>query len=129
MAIELPKDAEGREIPLDTKVLYNENGTSFDVNRFTYSVTQTIPGLKWSVVFMDCVFDFCSSFYIEPPDSWEALKEDLERSFKSSSNVSCAYFKPDCGSCDKCLASQANNCTVQMFEHIESRIRKLRGED
>jgi hypothetical protein len=24
--ITLPKDAEGREIPLDTKVLYNEDG-------------------------------------------------------------------------------------------------------
>lgn len=26
MNIELPKDAEGREIPLDTEVLYNEDG-------------------------------------------------------------------------------------------------------
>lgn len=24
--IELPKDAEGREIPLDTEILYNEDG-------------------------------------------------------------------------------------------------------
>lgn len=28
MAIELPKDAEGREIPLDTNVLYDKNGKS-----------------------------------------------------------------------------------------------------
>ena len=33
--IELPKDAEGREIPLDTKILYNEDGKCFKVNRFT----------------------------------------------------------------------------------------------
>ena len=26
MAVELPKDAEGREIPLDTEILYDENG-------------------------------------------------------------------------------------------------------
>lgn len=26
--IELPKDAEGREIPLDTKILYNEESNS-----------------------------------------------------------------------------------------------------
>lgn len=31
--IELPKDAEGREIPLDTEVLYNEDGKRFEVNR------------------------------------------------------------------------------------------------
>lgn len=28
MNIELPKDAEGREIPLDTEVLYDRCGTS-----------------------------------------------------------------------------------------------------
>lgn len=47
--IELPKDAEGREIPLGTKILYNEDGKRFKVNRFTYSVVQTMPGLKWGV--------------------------------------------------------------------------------
>lgn len=129
MVIDLPKDTAGREIPLDTKVLYNEDGKSFDVDYFTYSTRQTISSLKWGVVFMNSVYNYCSSFYLEPPDSWEALKDDLKRSFKSSSNVSCAYFKPDCGSCDKCLANQADNCTMSMFEHIESRIRKLRGED
>lgn len=31
--IELPKDAEGREIPLDTKVLYNNMGVGYEVKR------------------------------------------------------------------------------------------------
>ena len=131
MVIDLPKDATGREIPLDTKVLYNENGDHLDVNRFTYSVVQTIPGLKWGVVFMDCVYDYCCSFYLkppEPPDSWKALENDLERSFKSTSYTPCAYFQPDCGSCDKCLADYDNNCMVQMFEHIVQRVHKLRGD-
>lgn len=76
-----PKDAEGREIPLDTKVLYNEGGKCLKVNHFTYSVVQTIPGLKWGVVFMDCRYDYCSSFYLtppEPPDSWERVADELE---------------------------------------------------
>lgn len=33
MNIELPKDAEGREIPLDTKVLYDKDGHPKDVSR------------------------------------------------------------------------------------------------
>ena len=69
MTIELPKDAEGRDIPLDTEVLYNEDGKCFDVNRFTYSVVQTMPDLKWGVVFMDCSYDYCISFYLTPPES------------------------------------------------------------
>ena len=36
MAIELPKDAEGREIPLDTECLYTCNGEKQDVLSFTY---------------------------------------------------------------------------------------------
>ena len=34
--IELPKDAEGREIPLDTECLYTYKGEKQDVIGFTY---------------------------------------------------------------------------------------------
>lgn len=34
--IELPKDAEGREIPLDVEVLYDEYGEKFLTDRVTY---------------------------------------------------------------------------------------------
>lgn len=36
MNIELPKDAEGREIPLNTSVLYDENGKKLHITSFTY---------------------------------------------------------------------------------------------
>lgn len=32
--IELPKDYEGREIPFDTEVLYDNNGVKFNVDEF-----------------------------------------------------------------------------------------------
>ena len=129
--IELPKDAEGREIPLDTKILYNEDGKCFKVNRFTYSVVQTIPGLKWGVVFMDCLYDYCSSFYLtplEPPDSWEKLEEDFGRCIEESD--SCRYFSPagDCFKCDK-PDSETCGCTAAVFSDIQRRIRRLRGEN
>lgn len=127
--IELPKDAEGREIPLDTKVLYNEDGKCFKVNRFTYSVVQTIPGLKWGVVFMDCLYDYCSSFYLtppEPPDSWEKLDEDLERCIKE--DCLCPYNPSE--ECSKCVLpiETENHCNSIALKEIKERIRKLRGE-
>lgn len=133
--IELPKDAEGREIPLDTKILYNEDGKCFKVNRFTYSVVQTIPGLKWGVVFMDCRYDYCSSFYLtppEPPDTWEELEEDLGRAAKRDAITSqCRYFNTT----DRCVNCPIHNgaggCThkdERAFWDILTRIRKLRGE-
>lgn len=129
--IELPKDAEGREIPLDTKVLYNEDGKCFKVNRFTYSVVQTMPGLKWGVVFMDCLYDYCSSFYLappEPPDSWEKLEEDLDKIVEA--NDSCMYYSAT-GICAKCTRpdNDGGGCTTVIFNDIKKRIRKLRGED
>lgn len=140
--IELPKDAEGREIPLDTKVLYNEDGKCFKVNRFTYSVVQTMPGLKWGVVFMDCLYDYCSSFYLTPPetpDGWEKLEEDLDRAVENGDagdesifqSMACAYMNRDgemCGDC-KFWNKYVRNCTNQMLEDVVSRIRKLRGEN
>lgn len=128
--IELPKDAEGREIPLDTKVLYNEDGKCFKVNRFTYSVVQTMPGLKWGVVFMDCQYDYCSSFYLTPPetpDSWEKLEGDLDRCIKADSL--CAYSpSEECSTCILPRDSQCN-CDSLALTAIKERIRKLRGED
>lgn len=135
MAIELPKDAEGREIPLDTKVLYKEGGKRFKVDRFTYSVVQTMPGLKWGVVFMNCQYDYCSSFYLtppEPPDSWEKLEEDLGRAAKRDAITSqCRYFNTT----DRCVNCPIHNgvgeCThkdERAFEDILNRIRKLKGE-
>ena len=130
MAIELPKDAEGREIPLDTKFLYNEDGKRFKVNRFTYSVVQTMPGLKWGVVFMDCQYDYCSSFYLtppEPPDSWEKLEEDLDRCIEGGSL--CMYYSLN-GNCKSCAISKydSRKCVSIVLEDIKYRIRKLRGE-
>lgn len=131
MSVELPKDAEGREIPLDTTILYNEDGKCFKVNRFSYSVVQTMPGLKWGVVFMDCRYDYCSSFYLtppEPPDSWEKLEEDLDSCSVSTQYAPCAYFSDSTGSCKKCPANPHEECLVQMVKHITLRIHKLRGE-
>lgn len=43
-----PKDAEGREIPLDTEVLYDKDGHPKDVSLFTYAPRSYSSG--WNVV-------------------------------------------------------------------------------
>lgn len=135
MAIELPKDAEGREIPLDTKVLYNEDGKCLKVNRFTYSVLQTMPGLKWGVVFMNCRYDYCSSFYLtppEPPDSWEKLEDDLDRAAKAEAFRACRYANDKTRPCNECRFLNKKGlriCDGKVLADILERIHKLRGED
>lgn len=131
MGIDLPKDATGREIPLDTETLYGEDGKCFEVNYFAYCVRQTIPSRKWKVVLMSCMVEPCTTFYLtppEPPDSWEALEEDLDSCSASTRYAPCAYFSKSTYSCEKCPADPSKECLGQMVKHIALRIRKLRGE-
>lgn len=79
MNIELPKDAEGREIPLDTEVLYDKDGHPNDVSYFTYAPRS-----------------YASAMHLTPPDSWEKLEEDLDMCV--AENTACMYFSKD-GTC------------------------------
>lgn len=133
MSVELPKDAEGREIPLDTRRLYNKNGKRKTVLWFEYS-----PTLKHWTVVLDEGLNVATSatsvshFYLTPPDSWEALEEDLSRAAKRDAITSqCRYFNTT----DRCVNCPIHNgdggCThkdERAFGDILSRIRKLRGE-
>lgn len=37
MGVELPRDAEGREIPLDTVALFNRDGNVYSIVRWTFT--------------------------------------------------------------------------------------------
>lgn len=125
MNVELPKDAEGHEIPLDTKVLYDENGNEYEVYYYKYSVRQTIPQRKWQVVMMDCIVHDVSDLYLTP-DSWEQLEEDLNRAVEET-NI-CMYFS-ESGTCLNCaIRDTRGGCPPKVLEHILDRIRKLRSK-
>lgn len=128
MSVELPKDAEGYEIPLDTTTLYDENGNEYEVYYYKYSVSQIIPQRKWQVVMMDCIVYDCSDLYIAPQDSWEKLEEKLNRCIEK--DEVCCYYSEN-GNCRSCLISgnNPNGCISEVFKDIKKRIRKLRGED
>lgn len=129
MTVELPKDAEGREIPLDTDALYDKNG-----ERLTIYAWECMPKLKhskWRVLFL---FDesgvkyYPDDYYLTPPDSWEKLEEDLDSCSASTRYTPCAYFNSSNYSCEKCHADPNKECIVQMAKHIALRINNLRGD-
>lgn len=134
MAVELPKDAEGREIPLDTEILYDENGNEYEVHYYEYPVRQTIPQRKWQVVMMDCIVHDVSDLYLTPPDSWEKLLEDLKavEDYGNSSYLDspiCHYLNMVGKPCGKCKFYGSGSCIGMMCADIAYRIRELRGED
>ena len=126
--IELPKDAEGREIPLDTAAMYEADGTKCNVSHFTYYPKCEITEQSWHIVFTSGSIKRASRMYLNPPDSWEKLEEDLDSCCASTRYIPCAYLNKSSDDCDKCLADPTKECVVQMVKHIALRIRKLRGE-
>lgn len=129
--IALPKDAEGREIPLDTKVLYDKSGNKRKVQGLEYS---PIDGI-WKVTFLNSFADWYEKdVYLTPRDSWEKLLEDLDRAAENNDaflSMQCAYMNQAGDMCGHCKLHDpiARDCFDQMVEDIASRIRKLRGED
>lgn len=128
--IELPRDAEGREIPLDTEALYNKSGEKLSIYAWEYM--PKLKHSKWRVRFL---FDdsgvkyYPDEYYLTPPDSWQKLEEDLGRSISGDSV--CRYFAAS-ENCEDCRIDKNNEqggCTELVLKDIVKRIRKLRGED
>ena len=131
MSIELLKDAKGREIPLDTKVLYDQDGDPREVARFAYTLSRDYD--KWDVIFVNGYDRYASEMLLEPPDTWEKLEEDVGRAAERDVvPTGCRYFNA-ANKCNGCPLYGSVNCDVhrdeRAFADIIKRIRKLRGED
>lgn len=134
MTVELPKDAEGREIPLDTELLYGKvSGDEYEVVCFNFSPSMR----RWRVKLKrrdDLGIYATDSFTLSQPDSWEKLEEDLDRVVENKDSfysTACAYMNKGVATCNDCRLHGHNtsSCTDEMFKDVVSRIRKLRGED
>lgn len=76
--IELPRDANGCVIPLDTKVLYDECGTKVSVKEFLYRTSVENRRTEWTI---EAAYEgnfYYNSFepknmHLTLPDTWEKL--------------------------------------------------------
>lgn len=137
--IELPKDAEGREIPLDTEVLYNNIGVGYEVNRFTFGFDVITHEVEWTAESYgtgDMVYHLpTNSMYLEKPDSLKQLAEDLNRmqeDYASNGNnyqdASCAYAGGSERPCRCCKLDHGNTCFENMIRDIVYRVNRLCGD-
>lgn len=129
MSVELPRDAEGREIPLDTVVLFNAKGDAFNIVRWIYTTDfeTWAESNKWrAIVESSRSFD-PELMYLTPPDSWKKLEEDLGRGADALNYEACAYFGKIACDCSSCIADKGETCERVAMRDIADRIRKLRG--
>lgn len=130
MTVELPKDAEGREIPLDTEVLYGKvSGKEYEVVCFNFSPSKK----QWTVKLKrrdDLGIYATKSFTLSLPDTWEKLLDDLDAAGDARHQEACAYFNgdKDVYCCTSCPGGK-DGCVLIAIRDIADRIRKLRGED
>ena len=126
MIVELPKDAKGREIPLDTEVLYDKDGKEIVVSRYQYYPKSAS---YWNIKSVRNKYYRQDEVYLTKPDSWEKLEKDLDRCADAPDYEECAYFGKDASRCSSCVAGKEASCSKTVMRDIASRIRKLRGED
>ncbi len=129
MAIKLPKDAEGREIPLDTKVLYSRNGIKFFTDKVIYE--RVIDEWYFFGHFDPNTTEHrvaASKLCLTTPDSWEKLEEDMGRGADALNYEACAYFGKIACDCSSCIADKGETCERVAMRDIADRIRRLRGE-
>lgn len=129
MSVEMPKDARGREIPLDTKVLYGNGGAARNIVYWAFTTDSDLEkewGNCWRAVTDAGRKLDPELMYLTEPDSWEKLEEDLDRCIKADSL--CAYSpSEECSTCVLPRDSQCH-CDSLALKEIKERIRKLRGE-
>lgn len=109
-----PVDANGHEVPLDTKELVFD-GKTREVWSITYSSGRWSVGFKWSC---GAALNSCTL-----PDSWERLEKDAAKD-------PCVYF--GCGDdsiYNKCTSCPAygDDCGPAMAQDVVRRAKALAG--
>ena len=128
--IELPKDADGREIPLDTVALYDDDGNVYSIRRFIYTNDFDLNDKwmnSWYVVTDDYKTAKSELMHLTKPDSWKKLEDDLDRCIEA--DCLCQYSPSE--DCRECVLPRDTQCRCDSaaLTDIKERIRKLVGED
>lgn len=134
MSVELPTDAEGREIPLDTSELFIADGTKVQALRFEYMYHVNDAHDAWFVYIERTPGEHMTlhtrDVRLAQPDSWKRLLDDLDEAGDARYYEACAYFHRDKDE-DGCISCPGgeDGCARIAMRDIADRIRKLRGEN
>lgn len=131
--VELPKDVDGREIPLDTVALYDDSGNVHNISRFIYTNDFDLNDKwinSWAIVADDYKVAKPEQMHLTSPDSLKKLEEDLGKIMGDTTKVVvCSYFGREAKDCEGCKFEYCDcACSHAFLKDVMERIHKLRGE-
>lgn len=126
MAIELPKDAEGKAIPLDTQMLYRENGEQVSVYRFLF-YPRTNRSF-WIVEITGRETFNPRDLYLNKPDTLKQLAADLDCVATHPTGCACAYLNRVQSDCEGCKFKNEDSCIHQFVLDVTKRVHRLAGD-
>lgn len=125
--IELPKDAEGKSIPLDTECLYTHDGEKQSVLSFTYYREKDRWEIETDTRIANPIY-----LYLTKPDTPKQLIEDIKRAQDACNHngnhvAACSYSgNSTCSGCDFHVGNET--CTSKMLKDIATRVERLCGD-
>lgn len=128
-----PRDAMGREVPLNVEVIYDDKGIEYSVCCLIFRNMTEICEAGWIVELTTTENKIrqvsLEYMYLKPPDSLKKLLEDLDRAANAKGFACCAYAGRSERDCTSCIAAGDRACTQPIMRDIAFRIRELVGED
>lgn len=128
-----PKDANGRDVPLNAKVMYDYKGVEYSVCCLIFRNQTEICKAGWTVKLVTAENKVrqvsLDHMYLEKPDSLKQLLKDLDRAANAKGFACCAYAGRSERDCTSCIAAGDRACTQPIMRDIAFRIRELVGED
>lgn len=135
--IELKTANRPYEIPVEVDVVEGEDVL------YALGLHPRLDTPDWLVIDLDEVSELvelirpwqhpADSLYLNRPDSWEKLEEDLSNGAIGGEVLGmlpyCSYSGSEALACDKCRFGGDNRCAFSVFTDIRNRIRRMRGED
>lgn len=123
------KTADGEDIELGG-TYYDEKGARYQVTGIKIPDHQSlgISSLYCIKEESGLVFARPDSLYLDPPDSLEKLRDDLDRFVRNPNGTICSYLNREKRDCDGCKFQETFFCNDAFARDVTARVHRLCGD-
>lgn len=123
------KTADGEEVELGG-TYYDEKGARYQVTGIKIPDHQSLGTSSLYCIKEESgpVFARPGSLYLDPPDSLEKLRDDLDRFVCNPNGTVCSYLNREKRDCDGCKFQDTFFCIDAFARDVTARVHRLCGD-